>query len=370
MNPRRGERVLGPWIDRKGWRVVIAGADGRRVSKIFDNRADADAYAEEAAGLIESTADDHTTETALEMYRVHLADVGNKRPCKPDTIRQTCWAIASFFDKPMPLRLLNPRRCEAMYAELRSRPTRTGKPMSVDAHRNTLSQVKTFLNWCVAKRWLASNPAANVRGVGERRPGGKSLGKNDDILTIDETRAFYQMAIFRAERGDEGAIAVLVALLLGLRASEIVALRVRDLNATRTPCDTLSIPKGKTKAARRKLEVPEELRLLFVRCCEGKPSDAHIFEADGGGAHWRDWIRKNVKRLCKDAGVPEATAHQMRKLLAEIATERGLAGHLVAATLGHEDFDRVTVGPYATRQTADTGARRRGLTVLAGGIGK
>ena len=57
----------------------------------------------------------------------------------------------------------------------------------------------------------------------------------------------------------------------------------------------------------------------------------------------------------------------MRGLLATLTAERGMAGHLIAATLGHED-ERTTMHAYAAPGSAAAGDRRRGLGVLNGGL--
>jgi len=56
----------------------------------------------------------------------------------------------------------------------------------------------------------------------------------------------------------------------------------------------------------------------------------------------------------------------MRGLLATLTAERGLAGHLIAATLGHED-EKTTMTAYAAPGAAAAGANRRGLVLLQGG---
>jgi hypothetical protein len=50
----------------------------------------------------------------------------------------------------------------------------------------------------------------------------------------------------------------------------------------------------------------------------------------------------HVHRVCDLAEVPRVTAHAVRGLLVTITAERGMAGHLIAATLGHED-ERTTI---------------------------
>jgi len=162
-----------------------------------------------------------------------------------------------------------------------------------------------------------------------------------------------------------------MSVLLGMRASEIVTRTVRDLDEDDQPGDLLWIPDSKTEAGKRTLEVPEPLRPLLVARAEGKAPNDFIFPAEKGGAgrHWRDWVRKNVNRICKLAKVPVVTAHAGRGLLATLTAERGMAGHLVAATLGHAD-ERTTKKAYAVPGSADTGSRRRGLKVLSGGKGR
>jgi integrase len=112
------------------------------------------------------------------------------------------------------------------------------------------------------------------------------------------------------------------------------------------------------------------LRPYLVACCKDKAPNRYIFEAelrDGVSVpHWRDWILGNVHRVCDKAKVPRVTAHAMRGLLATLTAERGLAGHLIATMLGHED-ERTTMHAYAAPGAAATGVSRRGLTLLKGG---
>lgn len=169
----------------------------------------------------------------------------------------TEWAVNQFFPEPIVLHTLTDKRCATLYDELRRRPSkRTKKPLAADTHRNALAQVKSFLSWCVDKGWLRENPCADVEGIGKRRPRGKSLGKDGNELRVKQARDLYMMVLFKARRSDDGAIAALVAMLLGMRANEIVSRRVSDLDEDLAPCDLLWIPCSKTPAGRRTLEVP------------------------------------------------------------------------------------------------------------------
>lgn len=367
MTRKQGARILGPYEQPNGWRVIAVAASGERTYRLFDSEAKAQRYIEILTA--ELSREEHTTASALELYREHLTAKGNK----PDSIRQTCWAIGLFFPSAIPLALLTAKRCGTLYEEFRTRPMKkTNKPPSVDSHRQTLAQVRTFLAWCIERDWIrGENPAADVKGVGKRRPRGKSLGKDGNELRTKQARLWYEMAVYRAHRGDEGAIAALVALLLGMRASEIVSRRVADLDEDQAAGDLLWIPCSKTAAGRRTLEVPEVLRPYLVACAKDKAPERYIFEAeftDGASKpHWRDWIRDNVHRICGLAEVPKVTAHAMRGLLATLTHERGVQGHLIAQMLGHED-ERMSTTAYARPGSAQVGVNRRGLVLLDGGL--
>jgi integrase len=368
MRGRGGERILGPYEQPNGFRVIAVDAAGNRTYKLFDTEAKAQRYADLLAA--ELSSNEHTTASALVEYKTYLTTKGNRQA----SIDVTEWAIEQFFPEPLLLSMLSSKRCADLYDATRTRPSEhTGKPLAADTHRNILAQVKSFLAWCVKRRWLRANPAAEVEGVGKRRPRGKSLGKSGKTLRVKEARGWYIKAVELAEDGDDGATAALVALLLGMRASEITSRRVSDLDEDEAPGDLLWIPCSKTPAGRRTLEVPHVLRPLLVRCCEGKGPDRYIFECgrkhERGKKkpHLRDWVIAQVHRVCDAAKVPRVTAHAMRGLLATITAERGLAGHLIAATLGHED-ERTTLTAYAAPGAAAAGANRRGLVLLEGGL--
>jgi integrase len=378
MTAKRGARVLGPYEHPKGWRVIFVDPDAadprdRRKDRLFATEAKAQRYHElMEAGL---ASEDHTTATALEAYLDHLETKGTKEQSRYATTK----AVELFFPEPVMLRVLSTKRCQQLYDELRGRPreckrhrdacTCVHRPVAVDTHRNALAQVKSLLAWCVKKGWLRANPAEDIEGVGKRRPRGKSLGKDGNELRVKQARAWYVKALELADGGDEGAVAALLALVLGMRASEIVSRRVSDLDEDNAPGDLLWIACSKSRAGRRTLEVPEAIRGALVACAEGKAGESYLFETEEGGPHWRDWIRKQVRRVCELAQVPGVTAHAMRGLTATIAGDRGTAGHAITATLGHED-ERTTKRAYAAPGSFEAGARRRGLKVIEGGRGR
>jgi integrase len=360
---KRGERILGPYEQAKGWRVIKVYESGKRSSAMFETEREAQRYVEMMEADLASC--DHTTETALTEYKTYLA----KKSTKPQSIATTERAIGQFFPEPIRLKALDDDKCQALYDDLTARPSElTGKPYATDTHRNALSQAKSFLAWCAAPKraWLSENPLADVEGIGARRKRGKSLGKDGNELHIKQTREWYRMALYKAQGGDQGAVAALVALLLGMRPSEIVARLVADVDENAAPGDVLWIPCSKTPAGRRQLDVPTELAGLLAACCEGKEPTRRLFEGKKRRPHTRNWIKLQVQRICDLAEVPRVTAYFMRSQLASISAERGMAGHLIAAMMGHES-EETTMQHYAKPGSAAAGARRLGWSVLDGG---
>lgn len=344
-------QYYGPYPHNGGFRCLLS-VNGRRS---WAPMADSAQRAEQLAQrLIDGAvvANPVTVDEAIEEYRGHLRTKGNKA----DSIDNTTTKLRRFFRPVLgsPVLRVSKTRAAALYEDLRTRPSeRTGKPLAADSHRNMLAESKTFLAWCVTRRWLGSNPLAGVVGVGRRRHGKPQL-------RIDEGRTLRTLCHRLAAAGEDGPIAVLMAMLMGMRAGEIVRCTARDLDDRGR---LLWIADAKTEAGRRAIEVPDELRPYLLARSEGKPHDALMFEAKRGGPHWRDWVAEETRRLCRLARVPVVCAHSLRGFMATVAVQAGGASHLVVSTLGHVDIS-TTLQSYAIRGSAQVAQQRRALDVL------
>ena len=155
----------------------------------------------------------------------------------------------------------------------------------------------------------------------------------------------------RARQEQLRGLAVLVAIYLAMRASEVVSIKRRDVDDHGR---IVWIPDAKTEAGRRTLAVADVLApLLWARAeaCGDDP-DALLFP------HSRAWVRTSVKRLCGEAKVTEVTAHGARGTHATLATEMGTTSHIVAKALGH-DNDGVTKRHYIKRGSIEQAGRDR-----------
>ncbi len=351
-----GARVLGPYYDnaRGRWMVVVVGGGGDRATKYFETEGEAKGCRRAAERkLAEEGQGERTVTQALDEYERHLQGKGNK----PGGVAVTRWKLQAFFAASdlldAPLRLVERRDGEKLYEAYRVAPTRTGEPPAVDTHRNTLGEARSFLAWCADKRrrWMRANPLASVEGIGRRRHGKAQL-------RIDEARAWLAGAIEHADAGEPGAVAAMMALLMNLRCSEIVARVTRDLD---DEGKLLWIPSSKSEAGRRTLQVPEVVGTYLLHHAAGKrPEDLLL------GLRDRATPRRWVQKICREVGVPVVTAHGMRGLHATLAVDAGATPSVVAAAMGHESFT-VTARSYARAEAVESVRQRRALKVLAGG---
>jgi integrase len=219
----------------------------------------------------------------------------------------------------------------------------------------------------VRRNYLRANPLDGTEGVGRRQHGKAQL-------RIDETRKLVDHCLWVARRRKnwerDGAIAVLLAVLLGLRSSEITLRVVRDVDDEGR---RLWIPASKTDAGRRTLEVPGVLVPLLAAITADRAPGAPLFPAEGEhGAvihHWRDWPSECTRRLCAEAGVPVVSAHGLRGTHASLAVEAGATGHLVAGALGHESSS-TTYRSYARAEARQSRTQSRVVSIASARPGR
>jgi integrase len=92
----------------------------------------------------------------------------------------------------------------------------------------------------------------------------------------------------------------------------------------------------------------------------------HFAPKSEDGFHHRDWVRKNVARICQLAGVPRVTAHGMRGAHSTFAIRMGATPELVAAALGHAD-PSTTRESYIEPGAVEAEEQRLALRLLRGG---
>jgi len=328
--PLPGKRV---YIRERGdrWQIEIRDGDARAFRSV-SSKAEAletrDEIRRETAGW-----SSESVHAMIDRYEKHLRRKGNRE----SSIATTLHRLRTLPD--VPLGGLTLTKARAWY--------RHRQQLQTDTHRNELAEAKTFGRWLVKQGFAKRSPFEGIDPVGKRQRGKAQLRPGEAAKLAD----------LALELGTDQAVGVLLALMLGLRAGEIVALRVRDVDAhTRR----VYVDRGKTDAAERAVEVPAVLWPLLERRLEGEPGDWLL------GRHWRDWVCKNTRRLCAAAGVPVVTAHGLRGTHSSLAEAAGVSGHAVAAQLGHES-ERTTRAHYTRAEVRRKARQRKAVKVLKGG---
>lgn len=345
MARRRKVSVYEPRKHYNRWRVEFR--DGRVGTRKVESFA-TEAEAWEAYRALCQVAQEEGSPTVGEVIELYHKDM-IERGLKKNSYNNTRSHLRHFFRRlERQTHRLTENLVRACYDQRR-------KVLAVDSHRNELAEVKTFCRWMVKKNFIKESPAENITPEGRRHRGKRQL-------TRAEARKFANAAI---SAGDDAAFACAIALVMGMRASEITRRRVRDVD----PVDhVLTIEEAKTDAGNRDIEIPDILWPHFEQRIASRPTTDPLFPAPGSddGFHWRDWVRKRAAALCRDLQITVVTAHGLRGTHATLARQAGISGHAVAAALGHESVS-TTDSHYTDRKVADRSRRRRAYRVLDGG---
>lgn len=335
MRRKTRGRVYGPYEDPRGWRVVAVSRSGERVSRVIETEAEAQRIVDSLR--LEFEAQDVTVSAAIDEYLVHK---------RGDVLEQTAVTIGhrlrDMFDGLGDEHVgeLGTKACQAAYDRLRGL-------RRVDTHRNTLTTSRAFLGWCRARGYAETNALEGVVGQGRRNRG-------KEQLRIDESRKLLDLALELGAAGDASAVAVATVLIMGIRASECIWIQRRDIDDGGR---LLWIPKSKTQAGVRKLEVPEVLRPLLKGV---GPDVGHLFPDRD-----RHWVLYHVRRICRLAGVPEVCTHGLRGTQSTLSRRGGASAEVVAAQLGHAST-RVQDRHYVDQDVAADARNQAALHVLRG----
>jgi integrase len=221
-----------------------------------------------------------------------------------------------------------------------------------DSRLNTLAEAKTFCARAKVNGWTDQDLLVGVRGEGRRNFGKKKL-------SVDESRKLVALCLVLAGSSNPkkrvAGIAVLMALLFGMRASEITGLQVRDLDAGGT---IIRINRSKTRAGIRALQVPEWLRPHLQQLAQNKqPTDLLVGKE-------RTWLHRNVRAICKQAGVTEVPPHGLRGTHADLALIASATPQAVSQALGHTSLT-TTYRHYADQGITDQHDHDRAMQSLA-----
>lgn len=198
------------------------------------------------------------------------------------------------------------------------------------AHR-VLSLV---LDYAAVTRRLSVNPARGVR-LPRRAPA------REVFLTARQVRAL-------AEQLETDGDVVQALAYLGLRWSEMAALRVCDVDLARRRVRVVEratevggrvdVSAPKSRASVRHVAVPGLLVEVLTRRTEGRAGQALVFPSPEGGylrnGNWRRRTRWN--KAVADLGLAGVTPHDLRRTYGSLARAAGADLRFIQKAMGHE----------------------------------
>lgn len=309
--------------------------------------------------------------SALDDYRDWLVEIGHKKPSTAVSADEAIRRLKLFFADALEMRVANvtEERAEELYRAFMARTYEVGpksarrtKPVSVDYHRGVLSAARSFFGWCIKPaKLIASNPLAEVRGVGVR-----SSGKEQ--LTGDEAIQFYEWCAYKAHRGDQAALALVMLLLMALRQGDVRKRVVRDvdLGGTVLRIGVGSSARSKSKKGDRPRRIPAVLQSLVKKLVEGRSPLEPLFKTEDGGFRTKSWLRAAARRFAAQAGTPYVCPHGLKGTAGTLAIEAGALADQVAEYLSHES-KKTSERSYIAGGAVVEATAAAGLKVIVGG---
>jgi integrase len=209
--------IYGPYPPAEGrtkWRVVIYDpSTGRRKSVCEETRGAADLLAEQLRRETE-------TKPVLTVYEALTQWIDEKRSAwrNPDRVARGVENRIKVWIPDVPVDEIDAARASALYLAATKSEGKFG-PLKAATHHGYLKVVKEFWRWLLDRELVEKDAFAKVKPIGKANAGKQQLGPL-------EAKTLERLLFERARQGEEGALAILVQLYLGLRPSEVLGLTV------------------------------------------------------------------------------------------------------------------------------------------------
>lgn len=121
----------------------------------------------------------------------------------------------------------------------------------------------------------------------------------------------------------------------GLRVSEVINLKVKDINP-----EELTIHLKDAKGKKDRITIfPEKIKFDIINIMDGKDKNNFIFESERGGKLTERTAQKVFENALKKSGIQkDATFHSLRHSFATHLLENGVDIRYVQELLGHQNI--------------------------------
>jgi integrase len=326
------ERRVSEFTNRVTWRVRYRGPDGRQRSKTFGRRRDAEAYEDQLSqelrrgDWIDPRRGQATLADVWSEYE--RAGTGHLRA----TTRQNYRAGWRNIDPHLGSWPIN--RIE--HADVADWVLKLSEAKGPETVRQAHRVLCLVLDFAIQSRRISINPARGVRLP--RRPPAR-----ERILTVADVRHLSDGL------GRDGDLVMTMAYL-GLRWSELAALKVSDVDLGRRRVriveratevgGRMDVSAPKSGASRRHVAVPGLLAPVLQARIEGRAPEDLVFSAPDGGylrnGNWR--ARSGWAKVTQELGLTGVTPHDLRRTFGSLARSAGADLRWIQRAMGHESI--------------------------------
>lgn len=332
------DEAAGKWFGA----ISLGTVNGKRVRRKVSGktrtevRDKLDALRREHAAGVDTVGGQQTLATFLARWLETIAET-----CSPKTHADYARLVQAYIVPAIGrhrLAALTPDHVQVMLRQMRE--SERG-PRTI---QKTYEILRTSLGQAVDYGYVLRNVAALVK-----RP--SVPASKIDYLLPHEAARFLAVA---AETGDRHEVLYRVALRLGLRRGELLALTWNDIDTAQR---TLTIRQGKTDASARTIQVPDSLlahlqrqrlAVMQLRLAQGAAWQEHnlVFPSEvGTPLSGRNLSARDFKRSLRNAGLRDIRFHDLRHTCATLLLSAGVPVLIVSRTLGHTSI-QITLDIY------------------------
>ena len=338
------------------WEVVYRDPTGRQRSKSFGRKVDAQRYCNSVETDIERRDwidPQHGKQSFGSWAERWLATVTHLQP----TTQQGYESIVAKHLLPrfadVPIGSIDHPTILAFLSDLKASGAAAG------TIRNVRDVARLIFELAVRSAAIKTNPVKGVKAP-RSRPNEMVFLDADQVMALSE--AITEPPVMRRRRKQdkpnypEFGLLVRFAAWTGLRAGEIVALRVGKVDLMRRRVEVAEsaaeahgkLSFGPTKTyARRSVPLPAPLAEELALHIAGKKQTDFVFEApDGGPIRHSNWYPRHFKPAAARAGLPDGLRfHDLRHTYAAFLIAEGAHPRAMMERLGHSTIN-VTLGTY------------------------
>lgn len=213
----------------------------------------------------------------------------------------------------------------------------------------SIGLLRSILNDAVNDRIIGINPCNGIKALKRREE--KPGNTIHRALSIKETEVFFECA-----SGSRYLNLFKILILTGLRCGEAGALKKRDISegVLRVRRTVIKAAGGlrisdcpKTASGNRNIPITKGIGSVLsdqLKKAEEYCSET-LFFSRYGGLISSDYINKEIKGICKTAGIEPFTAHAFRDTFATRAIESGMNVKTLQEILGHSSYG-ITMSLY------------------------